>query len=253
MSLTLSHPLFTLRDINHIIFDKDGTITDSNVYWCEIIRRRVHALANIFPLNASQLDEIQISMGSSGTTLSPNGPIALKSRSFVLKVVVDKLRFYGINTSLETVSALFDCVHNEFLPESDNFVVPILPCIDFIQKLNNFDVSVSLATSDSYSNTVQVLSRLSLLDIFASNIICRDSGFGDKVNGTPAVELCRRTGSPAATSLVIGDAPMDATMASSAKLKGAVLVASGQVPYSQLEDCSKFCCNSLSELTILDS
>ena len=36
-----------IRNIEGVIFDKDGTLTDSHIYWSEIIRRRAKNFAII--------------------------------------------------------------------------------------------------------------------------------------------------------------------------------------------------------------
>ena len=42
---------FRLNDIEGIIFDKDGTLTDSSFYWSEIIKRRSHKIVKDFKLS----------------------------------------------------------------------------------------------------------------------------------------------------------------------------------------------------------
>ena len=49
---------FILNDIEGIIFDKDGTLTDSSFYWAEIIKRRSHKIVN--DLNLSKQDFFQL-------------------------------------------------------------------------------------------------------------------------------------------------------------------------------------------------
>ena len=41
-----------IRDIKGVIFDKDGTLTNSNIFWAEIIKRR-----SIEVINSTKLDK----------------------------------------------------------------------------------------------------------------------------------------------------------------------------------------------------
>ena len=52
------------------------------------------------------------------------------------------------------------------------------------------------------------------------------------------------------STIVIGDAPMDAMMAENAKLKGSILVSTGQVDLEDLQKFSKYTVKNLSEVKI---
>ena len=41
-----------IKNISTIIFDKDGTLTDSHIYWAEIIYLRSNAIIDEFNLNS---------------------------------------------------------------------------------------------------------------------------------------------------------------------------------------------------------
>ena len=83
--MNLQGPNFQITNVNHIIFDKDGTLTDAHVYWAEIIRRRSRAICTAFDLPVSLYSsklELSMGLGLDGF-LTSEGPIAIKSRSEV--------------------------------------------------------------------------------------------------------------------------------------------------------------------------
>ena len=45
---------FILNSIEGVIFDKDGTITDSNIYWAKIIKMRAQKILEYYSLDQNQ-------------------------------------------------------------------------------------------------------------------------------------------------------------------------------------------------------
>ena len=84
-----------IENILGVVLDKDGTLTDSNVYWAEIIRRRTSAISKRFNLSSNKYSFICESMGLDidRNILIPQGPIAIKTRDEVVSNVVKKLGF----------------------------------------------------------------------------------------------------------------------------------------------------------------
>ena len=63
MNINLKLKNIEIKNIDTIIFDKDGTITNSNVYWSEIIFLRSTEIIKTFKLNKNYLSFICESMG----------------------------------------------------------------------------------------------------------------------------------------------------------------------------------------------
>ena len=66
-----------IKNISAIIFDKDGTLTNSHIYWAEIISLRSNAIIDEFKLNPKYFSLIASSMGlnTDSNNLEENGPI----------------------------------------------------------------------------------------------------------------------------------------------------------------------------------
>ena len=81
---------FVLDSIKGVIFDKDGTITDSHRYWSKIIKMRAALIMNRNKINRKYYPDLCKSMGLNIQTnkLLPSGPIALKSREEVINNVL---------------------------------------------------------------------------------------------------------------------------------------------------------------------
>ena len=167
------------HDISCIILDKDGTITDSHCYWSEIISRRSKKLINKVKLNKSLDCLIAESMGLETSTnkLLPEGPIALKSRSEVIKKLQSTLKANSINISQENIFDAFSEVHNEFKNHSHKFIKPIPDACDFIKRCKNWDLKLVLISSDTEVNSKKALKFLNL-DSYFDMILGGDSGLG---------------------------------------------------------------------------
>ena len=141
---------FSLNSIEGVIFDKDGTITDSNIYWSKIIKMRAQKIIDYYGLNQIQFKNVCASMGldSCSNKLLEAGPIAIKSRKEVIRSILDYSKDIEAIFNYEEIEALFFEVHNEFLPQMDAFIKPIFPCLDLIKRLYHSKVKLSLLTRE---------------------------------------------------------------------------------------------------------
>ena len=81
-------------------------------------------------------------------------------------------------------------------------------------------------------------------------VIGKDSCEYEKKTGKPALLAIEKLQANPESTIVIGDAPMDAMMAENAKLKGSILVSTGQVYLEDLQKFSKYTVKNLSEVKI---
>ena len=88
-----------ITGIKGIIFDKDGTLTNSNIFWSEIIKRRSLEIINFTKLDVSHFSYLCKIMGLDleSNLLLPEGPIALKSRKEVIRILSLNLKKLNIN------------------------------------------------------------------------------------------------------------------------------------------------------------
>ena len=110
-----------ITGIKGIIFDKDGTLTNSNIFWAEIIRRRSLEIINFTKMDVSYFPYLCKIMGldSESNLLLPEGPIALKSRKEVIRILSLNLKKLNIHMKESTISQIFKKVHSEFSPKSE--------------------------------------------------------------------------------------------------------------------------------------
>lgn len=242
---------WTIPGVRGVIFDKDGTLIDSHVYWGEIIRRRAAALAAKLGAGPGLRADLTEAMGydhASGK-LRPEGPIALKSRAEVIKAVTARAAAAGFSLSAEETASVFSEVHAGLAGNMAGFIKPLPGVKEFLAALAAAGVPCALVTSDSASSSAEILNIMGLAGSFSA-VLGRESSPESKDTGLPAKEAARLLGLETSQVICIGDAPVDVQMAGKAGLLGAVAVATGQVPAGELAKLTPYLADSMDEIKV---
>jgi len=242
---------FKIENIEAIIFDKDGTIIDANIYWSEIIKLRASIILKEYDINKNFYSQICESMGLNLKTnkLLPDGPIAIKSRNEVINSLLLFLKKIEINILPDDAKKIFRKVHEKFSLKLNKFIKPIDSSINLIRNLSQCGVKLALITSDTTLNAKNTLRKLKL-DSYFDIVIGGDIDLKKKSTGEPAIYICEKLNLDAKKVIAIGDAEMDFQMSSNAKLLNCILVATGQTPLNKLKLITNQSISDLSELKI---
>lgn len=249
---TLNGPKWRIEGVSALIFDKDGTLIDSHLYWGEIVARRAAAVCGRYGLAPARQDEICASMGFdvASKRLRPEGPVALVSRGEVIKAVISQLRAIGVPAVPAELEEVFGKVAADFNPELMRYI-SLLPGAEvLVRRAWEAGVKLALVTSDSAVSTERILDHTGLRGCFEC-VVGRETLAGDKSSGLPARKALQDMGVAGGEVVAVGDAPVDAEMAAKAGLRAAVLVASGQVPASVLTSCSPYVTGTLEDIEVL--
>lgn len=249
--ISLSSDEWKVNGIGGILFDKDGTLTDSHIYWGRIIERRADSIIGHYSLDKDLRKELCLSMGYclSSKRLQEEGPIALVSREEVISQVNRFLLSRGVGSSVAVLSDLFQSEHEAFLDEIFDYVV-ILPGVEnFLNEVNERGIKAAVVTTDSVKNTSLILKHLDLEKYFDA-VIGKESTKEPKISGVPALEALRIMNIEADVSACIGDAPMDIIMAQKSGLKCGIAVATGQISSEKLKGYTTYVAESLADIRL---
>ena len=190
--IKLLGPKFQFNDVELILFDKDGTLTDSHSFWLEIINRRAAKICNYFGIEKDMLNILSSAMGADckNKKLKPEGPVAIEGRDKVVDEIIQTLCKYDIFINKGELLNVLKIVHKEFEIDAEKYIKPIDSACNFINKLKSTDLKLALITSDSFRNANIALNRINLIDKF-DLVIGGDCNYGDKKNGGPAGSLLK--------------------------------------------------------------
>lgn len=250
--VSLRTSTWNIDHIQAVLFDKDGTLIDSHLYWGRIIERRAVAIIEYYRLDRNMFADACRTMGYdiSAKKLLPEGPIALVSREEVIKIVERFLLDKEITAGKQEIASIFIREHEIFLSELLEYT-RILPGVrPLLDQLKKHKVKTAVVTTDALQNTQEMLSYLELASLF-DVVIGKESTAEPKITGVPAHAALQQLGISADRTICVGDAPMDLIMARNSGLKAGVGVTTGQLPASFLVEHSPYLVASLSEISVL--
>lgn len=249
--IKLFGPNWELEDVELVLFDKDGTLIDSHLYWGSIIQKRARAIIEHYNMPKESFYGLCMIMGYSldSGRLSPQGPVALVSREEVIDIVDDYLGRIGVAGSKEAIEDIFSFVHKEAIADIKDISKLLPGAEETLKKMNETGLKLALVTSDSVINTREILKILNI-DEYFTLVAGREFCSEPKSSGAPAKKACGQLKIETKKAICIGDAPMDIAMADGAHLKACISVALGQTPASDLRQQNEYVINNYSELSV---
>lgn len=247
--VNLIGPDWELSDISTVIFDKDGTLTDTHLYWGRIVELQAKVLEKAYGLPIGQMCMIMGYDWDEGLLL-PKGPTGLYNRDKVIDIVCDACRkTYGVPVTPLAMSILFDRASSMFQDELFDYV-ELLPGVEFLlDTLYQNNVKMAVVTNDSIEPTMKVLTYLGI-DKYFDTVMGKESCNESKDTGVPCEVVMEKLEARPCNTVTIGDSPVDITMGQNCACLAGIGVATGQTSQEELRTYDTCTVGSLTDIIV---
>ena len=245
--------------IKAIIFDKDGTLSNSEEYLLELAKTRIKFAENKFQkLNINKikiflLRKLLIYLyGLKNNSLSANASLAIASRDQNIISTATIFTLFGFDwfKSISISKNIFDEVDFFLSNHKDNSKKPrtLIPgALDLLISLKEHGVRIALMTNDTQSGIQKFISANKLEGIFDYLWSAENTPF--KPSPKAVVELCKKMNLNPSECALISDADTDLRMAKEAAIPIIIGFTGGWENPPTLNE-KQFLVNKLNELKI---
>jgi len=240
-----------IKDIDTILFDKDGTIIDLHYFWGKMTEMRVNKVIEVFNLETSLFKELNLCLGydSDAIKMLSDGITALYSRVKIIEIFKNDLLKYGVKTNEQVLTRIFDEVSSEFYKNINEYTKPIDETIDFVKRIRKFGIKTGIVTADSVESSKLSIKNFAWENLF-DVVIGRESTKGTKESGEAVCLALSQLHSESSNTIMVGDAPTDYIAAKNGGVNTTILLSTGQVSIDELQKTSKYTAISLKDVTI---
>ena len=241
-----------IKNIDTVLFDKDGTFIDLHYFWGKMTELRAREIIKYFLLDENLFEKLCSFLGYSvhEKIMKSDGITALYSRVEIIKILKNNLQEMGIKSTEEELTKIFDSVSNVFYLNINEYTKPIKSAIDFIRKLYLSDVKLGVVTSDSIVSTKLTLKNFDWEYLFGA-VVGREDSISTKESGALTKLALKKLNANSKNTIMVGDAPMDYISAKNAGIDKTILVSTGQLSIKELAKISNLVVASLDEIEIV--
>ena len=209
----------------------------------DVISNRLFSLSNVRDEVKSDLIRAMGFDLISGR-INPEGPVGVNSRSFVINIVKDVLKYYGADVGSDDVEEMFSEVDRDTAGNLTPFL-KLLPGVELLLEQLRDMIPAVIVTTDITVRAVNAMEALNI-DHYFANIIGGDQVENTKPSSDLVVLACDRNGTSPKGAVVIGDHPVDIQMGSAAGVSLNIGVLTGLSNKSSFDGMS---CSTVENLT----
>jgi HAD superfamily hydrolase (TIGR01509 family) len=233
----------TLKEIDLIIFDKDGTLFELYPYWTVVARRRAENICRAMRVSDESLvNWIALLMGvdTAKRSMNPKGPIGIYNRTYIQNLVFEELQKKGYPVDLQMILGAFQetdlyISQDQILKQS---LVPVRGLHEFLTEITQ---SCRCAIF-SYDQTVNLehITHLMQIDRYFSLLLGGDQLKHPKPDPWGAVKIMNALHVSPAHTLLIGDSIHDIESGKKAGCKYVITRKSDVSDLAKLKPLSDF-------------
>lgn len=237
--------------IKLIIFDKDGTLSDLNM-WFDIIKHRARLLGKHFNLTNEQTDNIIRAMGiepSNNKILDIS--ILTQSRPETENIVAKELvkLGYDFKVGLEATHRIFGEVDK--VTDLIAIAKPLGDLKGLFKHITESGIKIAVATSDLEERCKKIMEAFGILE-YITTIAGADSIKNDKPAPDMVLKICENVNIPPEQTAVVGDNVWDHQMAKNAGCPLSIGVLTGKDDYETMIEFADCVVESIDNIKIVN-
>jgi phosphoglycolate phosphatase len=225
-------PLLTIagatRNIDLIVFDKDGTLVDFDLLWAGKLVHAVESVLAAVPGLPELRTQLFATLGihADGRSVIPESPLAVSTLAKLGMVTTIVLYQNGVSWhESERLSRDIFMPAIEVLPRRQD-IRPIGDVSGLMRRLSQHGFRLAVFTSDDRNATMATLPMLGIDDLIQT-MVCGDDAIPGKPSGAGLLHLASHFGVRPDAILMLGDSMTDMTSARDANVGWRVGVLSG--------------------------
>jgi phosphoglycolate phosphatase len=241
-----------IKDVQLVIFDKDGTLIDIHTYWVNMIKFRAELVTDRLGLGKIEKSGLMESMGvDTGLwKIKPGGPVGIQKREAVLQAGVEYLIANGKGDQTRLFEEAFREVDENSSEHFNEIIKPIDGLYKLFEGLKKHSCLIAIATVDRTERAKLAMQHIGVEDsidfIAGADLVKRSKPAPDLVN-LVTHELNVSKG----LSVMVGDAVTDVQMGMNANLQASIGVTTGLTSTEMLLEITPHVVPSIADLDIV--